>query len=213
MSGETEIEVSVVSEEDLELDGSRSSSTPAEMLLQEKNGKGGCGLGNPFSFDVSKATLRPACNPQYTSFSISSILGRTESPPVDSTSVSGERQSDADRSSPLHPINSQSNQRLISCASPGSRILSPSSLKLPGGQRHGNHSTEARNNSVGIGCAVSTTSPLSTYSSSDANNTLIGHQASADLAMLSRYLAFIKLHFWRKISSGIDYKSESLGVE
>ncbi|XP_043471567.1 homeobox protein B-H1 [Leptopilina heterotoma] len=186
MSGEIEIEVSVVSEEDLELENSCSSSTPAEMLLQEKNGKSACGLGNPFSFDVGKATLRPVCNPQYTSFSISNILGRSESPTADSTSVSGERQSDADRSSPLNPPNSQNNQRLITCVSPVSRILSPSPLKLASGQRLINHSTETRSNSVGIGCAINTTSPVSSYSSSDANNTMIGHQASADLAMLSR---------------------------
>ncbi|CAB0041377.1 unnamed protein product, partial [Trichogramma brassicae] len=46
---------------------------------------------HPYSFDglmmTAKAALRPACNPQYTSFSISSILGRTESPPSDSGST------------------------------------------------------------------------------------------------------------------------------
>ncbi|XP_017799131.1 PREDICTED: homeobox protein Hmx [Habropoda laboriosa] len=173
MSGETEIEVSVVSEEDLELEGSRSSSTPAELLLQEKNGKSGCGLNNhhSFSFDVGKPALRPACNPQYTSFSISSILGRPESPPVDSTStVSAERQSsDVDRGSPLQANNAQNSQRIgSSCDSPARGL---------------NNAT-----SIGIGCATSATSPASTFSppSDAATNPLLGHQASADLAMLSR---------------------------
>ncbi|KMQ97948.1 homeobox protein hmx [Lasius niger] len=206
MSGETEIEVSVVSEEDLELEGSRSSSTPAELLLQEKNGKSGCGLNNhhhSFSFDsVSKPALRPACNPQYTSFSISSILGRPESPPVDSTTStgSGERQSsDVDRTSPLPPANSQNSQRIPpSCGSPGGRVLSsPTSLRLSGGQRGitatGHAGLEPRTNSagIGIGCATSATSPAATFSPpGDASaNPLLGHQASADLAMLSRYVA------------------------
>ncbi|KYN12875.1 hypothetical protein ALC57_14940, partial [Trachymyrmex cornetzi] len=205
MSGETEIEVSVVSEEDLELEGSRSSSTPAELLLQEKNGKSGCGLNNhhhSFSFDpVSKPALRPACNPQYTSFSISNILGRPESPPVDSTTStgSGERQSsDVDRTSPLPPANSQNSQRIPpSCGSPGRISSSPTSLRLSGGQRGGLSATghpglEPRANSagIGIGCATSATSPAATFSPpGDAStNPLLGHQASADLAMLSRYL-------------------------
>lgn len=204
MSGETEIEVSVVSEEDLELEGSRSSSTPAELLLQEKNGKSSCGLSNhhhSFSFDVGKPALRPACNPQYTSFSISSILGRPESPPVDSTStVSGERQSsDVDRTSPLPPANSQPSQRILpSCGSPSRVSSSPTSLRLSGGQRGvsavGGHITglESRANSagIGIGCATSATSPAATFSPpGDASaNPLLGHQASADLAMLSRYV-------------------------
>ncbi|KAG5345785.1 HMX3 protein, partial [Acromyrmex heyeri] len=204
MSGETEIEVSVVSEEDLELEGSRSSSTPAELLLQEKNGKSGCGLSNhhhSFSFDtVSKPALRPACNPQYTSFSISNILGRPESPPVDSTTStgSGERQSsDVDRTSPLPPANSQNSQRIPpSCGSPGRISSSPTSLRLSGGQRGGlsaagHTGLEPRANStgIGIGCATSATSPAATFSPpGDAStNPLLGHQASADLAMLSRY--------------------------
>lgn len=194
--------MSVVSEEDLELEGSRSSSTPAELLLQEKNGKSGCGLNNhhhSFSFDsVSKPALRPACNPQYTSFSISSILGRPESPPVDSTTStgSGERQSsDVDRTSPLAPANSQNSQRVPpSCGSPGRVSSSPTSLRLSGGQRGipatGHTGLEARANSasIGIGCA---TSPTATFSPpGDAStNPLLGHQTSADLAMLSRYVA------------------------
>lgn len=204
MSGETEIEVSVVSEEDLELEGSRSSSTPAELLLQEKNGKSGCGLSNhhhSFSFDtVSKPALRPACNPQYTSFSISSILGRPESPPVDSTTStgSGERQSsDVDRTSPLPSANSQNSQRIPpSCGSPGRITSSPTSLRLSGGQRGGLSTTghppglepRANSASIGIGCATSATSPAATFSPpGDASaNPLLGHQASADLAMLSR---------------------------
>lgn len=200
MSGETEIEVSVVSEEDLELEGSRSSSTPADMLLQEKNGKSGCGLNNhhSFSFDVGKPALRPACNPQYTSFSISSILGRPESPPVDSTStVSAERQSsDADRGSPLPTSNAQTSQRIgSSCDSPARGLSSPASIRFSANQRGTStvgHTVETRNNStsIGIGCATSATSPASTFSppSDAAANPLLGHQASADLAMLSRYV-------------------------
>lgn len=205
MSGETEIEVSVVSEEDLELEGSRSSSTPAELLLQEKNGKSGCGLSNhhhPFSFDVGKPALRPACNPQYTSFSISSILGRPESPPVDSTStVSGERQSsDVDRTSPLPSANLQTSQRILPpCGSPGRVSSSPTSLRLSGGQRgvsttgaHTGLEPRANSASIGIGCATSATSPAATFSPpGDASaNPLLGHQASADLAMLSRYVRY-----------------------
>ena len=202
MSGETEIEVSVVSEEDLELEGSRSSSTPAELLLrEEKNGKSGCGLNNhhSFSFDVGKPALRPACNPQYTSFSISSILGRPESPPIDSTStVSAERQSsDVDRGSPL-PHNAQNAQRIgSSCDDSPARggLSSPTSLRFSGGQRGASslgHAVENRSNSMGIGCATSTTSPASTFSppTDAAANPLLGHQASADLAMLSRYVRF-----------------------
>lgn len=195
MSGETEIEVSVVSEEDLELEGSRSSSTPAEILLQEKNGKTGCGLNNhhSFGFDVGKQPLRPVCNNQYTSFSISSILGRPESPPVDSTStVSGERQSsDVDRSSPP----TQNSQRIgSSCDSPNRGLSSPTPLRFAASQRSSvvGHGIENRNNvtSIGIGCATSATSPASTFSppSDAAANPLLGHQASADLAMLSRYV-------------------------
>lgn len=200
MSGETEIEVSVVSEEDLELEGSRSSSTPAELLLQEKNGKSGCGLNNhhSFSFDVGKPALRPACNPQYTSFSISSILGRPESPPVDATStVSAERQSsDVDRGSPLAATNAQNTQRIgSSCNSPARGLSSPTSLRFSGNQRGIStvgHAIDSRNTatSIGIGCATSATSPASTFSPPNdvAANPLLGHQASADLAMLSRYI-------------------------
>ncbi|XP_053976726.1 homeobox protein Hmx-like isoform X2 [Hylaeus anthracinus] len=195
MSGETEIEVSVVSEEDLELEGSRSSSTPAELLLQEKNGKPGCGLNNhhSFSFDVGKPALRPPCNPQYTSFSISSILGRPESPPVDSTStVSGERQSsDVDRASPLPQT--QNSQRIGStCDSPGRGLSSPTPLRYSSqrGTSTVGHGLETRNNtaSIGIGCTTSATSPATTFSPPNdaAANPLLGHQASADLAMLSR---------------------------
>ncbi|XP_076295851.1 H6 family homeobox isoform X1 [Lasioglossum baleicum] len=193
MSGETEIEVSVVSEEDLELEGSRSSSTPAELLLQDKNGKTGCGLNNhhSFGFDMGKPQLRPACNPQYTSFSISSILGRPESPPVDSTStVSGERQSsDVDRASPP----TQNSQRIGSaCDSPNRGLSSPTPLRYAANQRSTavGHPVETRNSStsIGIGCATSATSPASTFSPPNDSpaNPLLGHQASADLAMLSR---------------------------
>lgn len=195
--------MSVVSEEDLELEGSRSSSTPAELLLrEEKNGKSGCGLNNhhPFSFDVGKPALRPACNPQYTSFSISSILGRPESPPIDSTStVSAERQSsDVDRGSPL-PHNAQNTQRIDDSPARGG-LSSPTSLRFSASQRGTStlgHAVENRSNAsgMGIGCATSTTSPASTFSppTDAAANPLLGHQASADLAMLSRYVRFLSL--------------------
>lgn len=141
MSGETEIEVSVVSEEDLDLETSRSSPTP-----DAKSAK-----SNSFSFEVSKATLRPVCNPQYTSFSISNILGRTESPPSDSTS--------AGRASPPPPSLGSSNHH--------SRILAAKSEPA-----------------VNAGNA---TSPLAaSFAAAEAGNALIGHQASADLTMLSR---------------------------
>lgn len=184
MSAETEIEVSVVSEEDLE--ASRSSSTPGEMLVQEKN-KHGCGLGShPFSFDVGKAVLRPACNvSQYTSFSISSILGRPESPSADATAaVSIERQSDGDRSSP--PAATTSQRLVPSCgSSPSERILSPTSFV--GSQRSISRATDARNNATttGLTWPTSATSP-SFPSTGDPANPLMGHQASANLAMLSR---------------------------
>ncbi|XP_058793638.1 homeobox protein HMX3-like isoform X2 [Phymastichus coffea] len=142
MSGETEIEVSVVSEEDLDLENSRSSPTPDAKSTKS----------NSFSFEVSKATLRPACNPQYTSFSISSILGRTESPPSDSAS--------AERASPPPPLTLGNHH---------SRILAAKS-----------EAAIAANNA---------TSPLTAASfaaASEASNALIGHQASADLTMLSR---------------------------
>lgn len=150
MSGETEIEVSVVSEEDLELEGSRGSSNAADLL--DKSAKN-CNL-----FDVSKAALRPACNPQYTSFSISSILGRPESP-------AGEPGDKHDRSSPT--------KMPPTCVSPAPRSLSP---RL--GARH--------NHLLPMGHPNNATSPLSGFTPTDANNTLIGHQASADFAMLSR---------------------------
>ncbi|XP_034949903.1 homeobox protein Hmx [Chelonus insularis] len=186
MSAETEIEVSVVSEEDLE--ASRSSSTPAEMLLQEKS-KHGCGLGShPFSFDGSKAALRPACNAQYTSFSISSILGRSESPSADATAaVSIVRTSDAERASP--PAATTSQKLVASCgSSPSERILSPTSLILTGGHsRSASQATEARSNpTTGLSWSSSATSPPSFPSSGDPTNPLMGHQASANLAMLSR---------------------------
>lgn len=225
MSGETEIEVSVVSEEDLDLENSRSSSTPADLLLQDKNGKSNCGLGNhhhSFSFDVAgKVALRPACNPQYTSFSISSILGRPESPPLDSTStVSGERHSsDVDRTSPI-PTSQSSNQKINSCTSPHVVFPLPTSLKFPGAvatgtHHHHHHHQQSRvstvsgqtiesrnNNSMGlVGCVTSATSPPSntfTMSPSEAtSNPLLGHPASADLAMLSRYASRIFIFFFQ----------------
>ncbi|KAI4478448.1 hypothetical protein M0802_014528 [Mischocyttarus mexicanus] len=205
MSGETEIEVSVVSEEDLELEGSRSSSTPADLLLQEKNGKGSCGLaaaiGNhhrPFSFDVGKPALRPVGNPQYTSFSIQSILGRSVSPRSDSTSnVSSTERRSTDvevASSPVSPPSSRTNNQRIhpSCASPP-RISSPTSLRQAVGhqQRASASSNQIIDNSrndatsIGVGC-TSPPSPTvaSTFSptNNDATtNPLLGHQA-ADLA-------------------------------
>lgn len=201
MSGEIEIEVSVVSEEELELEASRSSSTPTDMLLQEKSAKVGCGLGNSFSFDVGKAVLRPACNPQYTSFSIESILGHPESPTADATSaVSIERQSsDQERSSPPLPAAASSQRIVLSCgSSPSDTVLSPTSLRSTNGPRNSGVNNTAtnnhhagldgvRNNPTGsMGCATSATSPAS-YTSGDPANPLMGHQASADLAVLSRY--------------------------
>ncbi|XP_015585279.1 uncharacterized protein LOC107263011 [Cephus cinctus] len=207
MSGETEIEVSVVSEEDLELDGSRSCSTPAELLLQEKNGKGGCALGNSFSFEVGKVALRPACNPQYTSFSISSILGRPESPPAESDiTVEVDRQHD-ERSSPPVPASStpgvllpgtvpgttNTSQRILASRdspagriSPaGGRLLSPANLRLVGQRLGGNHTEQQRSIvTQRIGCAPMVTGS-SSFQSSDSGHPLMG-QASADLAMLSR---------------------------
>ena len=173
MSGETEIEVSVVSEEDLELETSRSSPAPGEMLLQEsKSGKPGClASTNPFGFEVSKA-LRPACNPQYTSFSISSILGRTESPPSDSAS--------AGRASPLP--NHHHHHQGQRCGSPGPRILSPRLLA-------GRPTTTSGDAGVPLGPGITTSSAGvlgGAFAATDANNSLISHQASADLTMLSR---------------------------
>lgn len=167
MSGETEIEVSVVSEEDLELEGSRSSMIQGEL---EKGAKNSCGIGNTFSYDVNKSSLRPVCNPQYTSFSISNILGRPESPPPDQTSA-GER-SDAERSSPKShsnyskPLGSQNNS--------GSRIFSPTTVR-------------PRNHLDGrIECTADANSPLTTFPGGEGNN-VMGHSAPTDFAMLSRY--------------------------
>ncbi|KAF7413482.1 hypothetical protein HZH68_001971 [Vespula germanica] len=218
MSGETEIEVSVVSEEDLELEGSRSSSTPADLLIQEKNGKGSCGLalGNhhrPFSFDVGKPALRPACNPQYTSFSIQSILGRSVSPRSDSTSnVSSTERRSTDvevASSPVSPPSSRTNNQRIppSCASPP-RISSPTSLRPAVGHQRASASSQVIENtrndaaSIGVGC-TSPPSPnvaatFSPTTNDAATNPLLGHQA-ADLAhavvehghMLQRFVQFL----------------------
>lgn len=164
MSGETEIEVSVVSEEDLDLETSRGSPTSGELLLQDgKNGKsGGClASTNPFGFEMGKATLRPACNAQYTSFSISSILGRAESPPSDSAS--------AGRASP--PRSGSPNS--------SARILSPTTLRLG--------AAGARTTTAGDGVGGMAASPLTAgFGTGDANNPLMSHQASADLTMLSR---------------------------
>ncbi|XP_015114450.1 homeobox protein Hmx [Diachasma alloeum] len=178
MSAETDIEV--VSAEDLE--GSRSSSTPADMLLQERsNGKAGCGIGShPFSFDVGKAALRPACNPQYTSFSISSILGRPESPTADATAaVSIERQSDGDRASPPAATTSQRLGMSHSSSPSESRMISPTSLILPGGQRSPiSRGNETRGNPGAIPWATSATSPPAGFAQAgDPVNSLMGHQA------------------------------------
>ena len=200
MSGETEIEVSVVSEEDVDLEGSRSSSSPTDMLLQEKSGKGGCGLGNSFSFDVGKVALRPACNAQYTSFSIESILGHPESPTADATSavsIADRQSSDQERSSPPIPAAATSQRILLSCgSSPSDTLMSPTSIRSTSGARNSNTNSSSTNNhhsidggrnnpSGGVGCATSATSPAS-YTSGDPANPLMGHQASADLAVLSR---------------------------
>lgn len=192
MSAETEIEVSVVSEEDLE--NSTSTPTPAEMLVQEKNGKSNCSLGShPFSFETAKAASRPACNPHYTSFSISSILGRAESPSADSTI---DRQSNTERGTPPAATTSQKlgnsresspSDKNISPSSPPPSIILSSSQRSIINSNRGNETT--RKNSVGgsIGCwpTGSTSPPMNFSSSSDPSNPLMG-QASANLAMLSR---------------------------
>lgn len=163
--------MSVVSEEDLDLETSRSSPTPGDMLLQDgKNGKSSClSSTNPFGFDVSKAAgLRPACNPQYTSFSISSILGRTESPPSDSAS--------AGRASPVN-ANHQHHHHNNNRESQGRRSPSP---RL--------RTTETSGVAGITTSSSSATSPLAaSFAATEANNSLISHQASADLSMLSRY--------------------------
>ena len=174
MSGETEIEVSVVSEEDFELENSRDTP-PSEMLLhhQEKTGKS-------FSFDMSKATLRPVCNPQYTSFSISSILGRPESPPSDSASAGRSTPSATGHNNNNNNNNTNNNNsRSQRSHSPNTRIVSPGLVSKR---------LEGNGNSVSVGCNAGSTSPVSavSFSANDTNNPLIGHQASADLTMLSR---------------------------
>ncbi|XP_053598424.1 homeobox protein Hmx [Microplitis demolitor] len=198
MSAETEIEVSVVSEEDLEASrGSSSSPKHSEMLLQDKQ-RHGCNIpSHPFSFDVGKAALRPACNAHYTSFSISSILGRSESPSANATAAVSivNRSSDAERGSP--PAATTSQKLVTSCgSSPTERILSPTSLILTGSGGSGSarsivsqSTTETRNSNPATGLSWSsgpTTSPPSFPASGDHTNPLMGHQASANLAMLSR---------------------------
>ncbi|KAH0557679.1 hypothetical protein KQX54_010207 [Cotesia glomerata] len=195
MSAETEIEVSVVSEEDLEASrGSSSSPHHSEMLLQDKQ-RLGCNIpSHPFSFDVGKAALRPACNAHYTSFSISSILGRSESPTANATAAVSivRSSSDAERGSP--PAATTSQKLVTSCeSSPTERILSPTSLILTGGSSArsivSQSTPETRNSNPTIGLSWSsgaTTSPPSFTASGDHANPLMGHQASANLAMLSR---------------------------
>ncbi|XP_016845501.1 homeobox protein HMX3 isoform X2 [Nasonia vitripennis] len=171
MSGETEIEVSVVSEEDLELEASRSSPTPGDMLLQDgKNGKSSClSSTNPFGFEVGKAALRPACNPQYTSFSISSILGRAESPPSDSAS--------AGRASPAsqHQLHNKNNNG----SAAGNRESQGRSSASPGARLR---PTEA----AGLAGITTSSSSAASFAAPEANSSLISQQASADLSMLSR---------------------------
>ncbi|XP_074100176.1 H6 family homeobox [Cotesia typhae] len=195
MSAETEIEVSVVSEEDLEASRDSSSSPHhSEMLLQDKQ-RLGCNIpSHPFSFNVGKAALRPACNAHYTSFSISSILGRSESPTANVTAAVSivRSSSDAERGSP--PAATTSQKLVTSCeSSPTERILSPSSLILTGGSSArsivSQSTPETRNSNPTTGLSWSsgaTTSPPSFTASGDHTNPLMGHQASANLAMLSR---------------------------
>ncbi|KAJ8684315.1 hypothetical protein QAD02_020107 [Eretmocerus hayati] len=157
MAAETEIEVSVVSEEDAD---SRQSPEPVNGKRRRKLDRGSPSPppGNATSLGLDlvgpKGSLRPACNAGYTSFSISSILGRSESP--------------AAGCSPLQRTPSN-----------GARPASPN-----GG------STGPRGPTAG----ASAHSPLLAHggfvgadaASADAARQLIGHSASADLAMLSR---------------------------
>ncbi|XP_023289767.1 homeobox protein B-H1 [Orussus abietinus] len=176
MSGETEIEVSVVSEEDLDLEASRSSSAPADMLLQERPPKPGCALNDSFAFDVAgmagKAVLRPACNPHYTSFSISSILGRPESPPA-ADAPSGtreERRNERRDSSPGSP------------PAPGLRLAAAPAHRLNAQAAQPAQAADLRAAGHGL-TATRAASPPAFHG--DAASPLVG-PASADLAMLSR---------------------------
>lgn len=166
MSGETEIEVSVVSEEDLDLDqGSRSSSAPAELLLQDKNN---CSLSNSCTINGGKAPLRPACTPQYTSFSISSILGRSESPIIVPTSSPPPRDPPALQGLQVSPPPETLQQGASTSPSESSQIHGLPRLGSlnSGGSAHG---VNGNGSSFGAG----------------EGNPLMGH-ATADLAMLSR---------------------------
>ncbi|XP_046752867.1 homeobox protein Hmx-like [Diprion similis] len=165
MSGETEIEVSVVSEEDLELEGSRSSSAPAELLIQDKNNRS---LSNSCTINGGKAPLRPACTPQYTSFSISSILGRSESP----IAVAASSPTPKDQP-PRQVLQASTSPQTLPQTASASHSESSQLLGLPrlgslttGGSTHG-----VNGNSSSFGSAE--------------GNPLMGH-ATTDLAMLSR---------------------------
>lgn len=134
MSGETEIEVSVVSEtSDLE------NSSPAPGDLSPKSHK--------YGYDPKH--VRPACNTQYTSFSISSILGRAESPPSDSAS--------AGRATP--PLSHHNHHHHHH-----HRLVTPSALRL--------NSVRASEANGGV-----TGSPLG-FAPTDARDSIMGHQAS-----------------------------------
>lgn len=165
MSGETEIEVSVVSEEDLELEGSRSSSAPAELLLQDKNN---CSLSNSCTINGGKAPLRPACTPQYTSFSISSILGRSESPIAVAASSPAPRDQPALQGLRVSPPPQTLQQAASTSPNESSQILGVPRLSglTSGGSAH-------------------TVNGNSSSFAAGEGNPLMGH-ATADLAMLSR---------------------------
>lgn len=186
MSAETEIEISVISEEDLET--SRSTSTPGEMLLHEKTGKNNRGLSShPFSFDTNKPASRPSCNPHYTSFSISSILGRSKSPTVDvDTSVSIERKLSVEKDSPSIATTSQKIVR--SCeSSPSDNPVSSASITVSNQRSIITHSNETRkNNPSSISWAANSTSPPISFGPTSVPSSSIMGQASANLAMLSR---------------------------
>lgn len=211
MSGETEIEISVVSEaEDLDCENSNSPDMVVQhnhhqnnhshhhhyLLLQDKAGK--MVNNNPYGFEGTKATLRPVCNPQYTSFSISSILGRSESPSQEAASPSGKNSSNnnnnSDRSGNNNNNNNSSsnsnnnnnvNNNGLSGGISNSRVTSnghsPTRIRIV--------SPSAKKGSASS--ATGTTSPLSTASfavseAAAAGSPLLGHQASADFTMLSR---------------------------
>lgn len=187
MSGETDLEVSVVSDEDLQLEGSRGSSTPgAEIVLQE-NGGSRSHNNNSSSFSFDKAALiRPSCNPQYTSFSISSILGRPQSPP---SNANNKKLSSEQHQEPQNNLNNHhGSDRRIKCDSPASiRNHSPPPPPMSRIRHHTGGMLLPADR--GIACAINAASPASATfaNNSEPPNPLMGHQTPTDLAMISRY--------------------------